>query len=678
MKKDYWYLPFLALAMVISFYIRVINPWNDVFTWTVKLSGNDPWYYYRLIENCIRNFPNRIWFDSFTNYPYGTYTHFGPFLVYFSSLIAIAFGEVHGEALRSILVFIPAIAGILITLPMFLFSSQVFNKRVGVISSLLIAMIPGQFLQRSILSFNDHHCWETFWMITTLAFYVYALNVWRSSKDPFKDRKAILSAILSGIAYGMFLDTWAPSFIFAMILTMFVVISLIFEKFIDTRYLIEVTMITVAVASILYLPFAFETPYYSTTHYSPFQLVILLGCLTLLFVFKMVKYLKPYRKLRELTYPLTFIILTLISIGILAVFAPQVLNMIIGVTGVIQPKAGALTIAEVQPFFFTGGTFSLAPAWFHFGMTFFFGFFGFLYLCYLLYRERDARLLLVLMWCIILFIALCGQNRFAYYFALVCAVTSAVVLDFLLDKLNFYECIVKYIQGKRTSSFRLILSIIIIALLFYPTLSMAKDQSRYVGGINREWWDALTWLKNNTPDGNYEEYFYHLYEPSRNSTYNYPFKTYGVMSWWDYGHWIEAIAHRMPNANPFQQGIGNKYNKNPGASWFFTAFDENESEFVAESLNVKYVISDVEMLTGKFYAMATWAEGSLEKAGRNYYEGSWLVYVSQYGIGLAPTIYDVPPNARIVGSLNVPNENCLKQQRQRYTCWTALDFHITD
>ncbi|RLI85833.1 MAG: hypothetical protein DRP01_05370, partial [Archaeoglobales archaeon] len=79
MRKDYWHIPFLALAMIISFYIRVINPWNDVFTWTVKLSGNDPWYYYRLIENCIANFPNRIWFDPFTNYPHGTYTHFGPF-----------------------------------------------------------------------------------------------------------------------------------------------------------------------------------------------------------------------------------------------------------------------------------------------------------------------------------------------------------------------------------------------------------------------------------------------------------------------------------------------------------------------------------------------------------------------------------------------------------------------
>ena len=665
MRKDYWHIPFLALAMIISFYIRVINPWNDVFTWTVKLSGNDPWYYYRLIENCIANFPNRIWFDPFTNYPHGTYTHFGPFLVYLSSILAILTGNVHGESLRSVLIFIPALSGILIALPMYLLSSQVFNRKVGVISALLIVMIPGQFLQRSILSFNDHHCWEAFWMVTTLALYVYAIN-------KYSDKRTLMPAIFAGIAYGMYLDTWAPSFIFAIFLTLFVVLSIILERFLDTRGLIDVTIVTIAVAAILYIPFAFKAPF-STIFYSPLQLIVLVGCLIMLAIFKIVERAKLYEKLgvkEELAHPLTFLIIVAISIGILYMFAPQILNMIIGVTGVVRPKGGALTIAEVQPFFFRGGVFNLAPAWFHFGMTFFFGFLGFLYMLYILYRERDAKYLLIILWCIVLFIALWGQNRFAYYFALVCAVTSALILDLILEKLKFYDEIVRYFEGKKGSSTRLILSVIIIILLFYPTYSLAKDQSRYVGGINREWWDALTWLKNNTPDGNYEEYFYHLYEPSRNSTYNYPFKTYGVMSWWDYGHWIEAIAHRMPNANPFQQGIGNKYNKNPGASWFFTAFDENESEFVAERLNVKYVISDVEMLTGKFYAMATWAEGSLEKAGRNYYEGSWLVYVSQYGIGLAPTIYDVPPNARIVGSLNVPNENWFKT--------TEAKLHLLD
>ncbi len=654
--KKYWPLPFLISAMIVSLYLRVLNPWKSVFTWTVRLGGNDPWYYYRLIENCIHNFPNRIWFDPFTNYPFGTFTHFGPFLVYFSSIMAIATGNLEGEALRSVLAFIPTIAGTLAVLPMYLLTSQAFNKRVGVISAILIAIIPGQYLQRSILGFNDHHCWETFWMITTLALYIYALKIWR--EFDFSLKRKIAMAILAGIAYGMYLDTWAPSFVFAMFLTMFVAISLILERYLNTDGLIEVTSITLAVATLLYLPFAFKTPFFSTTHYTPFQISILIGCLVLLGIFRLIKHLKPYYSrigIKEnLAYPLIFIVMVVISIVVLALFSPQVLNMIIGITGVIKPRGGALTIAEVQPFFFMGGEFSLAPAYIHFGMTFFFGFFGFLYLFYMFYRKREPIILLILLWSVVMFIALWGQNRFAYYFALICAVTAGLILDLLLERLKFYDLIIK---GKLNYT-KIVLSIILIILLIYPTFSLANEQSRYAGGPNKEWWEALTWLKNNTEDGNYDDYYYKIYEPSENlrEKYSYPFKTYGVMSWWDYGHWIEAIAHRMPNANPFQQGIGNKYNEVPGASWFFTAFNENESEYVARSLNVKYVISDVEMLTGKYYAMAVWAEGSLENASKIYYDGYWYVYATPYGLGLAPTIYDVPPNSKIVGTLNVPSE----------------------
>ncbi len=676
--RRYWPLPFLITAMIISAYLRILNPWNGVFTWTVRLGGNDPWFYYRLIENCVHNFPNRIWFDPFTNYPYGTFTHFGPFLVYFSSILAIATGHLKGEALRSVLAFIPTISGILAVLPMYLLTSRVFNRRVGVISAILIAIIPGQYLQRSILGFNDHHCWETFWMITTLALYVYALNFWRSLDYPLKSRKAIISAILAGIAYGMYLDTWAPSFVFAMFLTTFVAIALIFERYIDTKGLIEVTAITVAVASLLYLPFAFKTPFFSTTHYSPFQLLILLGCLVLLGVFKVVEFLKPHYArfgIREhLAYPTTFVVLVFLSVVVLAILAPQVLRMIVGVTGVIQPKGGALTIAEVQPFFFMGGSFSLAPAYIHFGMTFFFGFFGFLYLCYLLYKRREPNLLLIVLWSVVMFIALWGQNRFAYYFALVCAVTSGLILDAILEKLRFYEFLQNAVNGKSRgiSYTKVAISLILIVVLIYPTFALANDQSRYTGGPNKEWWNALTWMKNNTPDGNYDDYYYQLYKPSQNLSkpYPYPFKTYGVMSWWDYGHWIEAIAHRMPNANPFQQGIGNKYNRVPGASWFFTAFNESESEYVAKVLNVKFVVSDVEMLTGKYYAMAVWAEGSLKRASEIYYDGYWFVYATPYGLGIAPNQDEVPLNARIVGTILIPSE--------RWFETTEAKLHLLD
>ncbi len=665
MKERYWYIPFLIAAILISVYIRVINPWNNVFVWTVKFGGNDPWYYYRLIENCLHNFPNRIWFDPFTNYPFGTYTHFGPFLVYFSVILIKIFGLNDPESIKSLLAFIPVIGGTLIIMSTYLFSSSVFNRKVGVISALLISMIPGQFLHRSVLGFNDHHIWEVFWLVTTLGLYVYTVKIWEREENPVKSRNAIFYSILTGISYGFLLYTWAPSFIFAPFIVSFIFIAMLFKKFLkigDINNLIYVTVIMLSVSSILYVPFI-KTPYFGTNYYSPLQLLVLLGCIGLLAVFWTINLLKErtfFKGREEHLFPATLIAVVIVSVGVLAILAPQIYYSLYSVIGVIRPKGGALTIAEVQPFFTMYGEFSLAPAWIHFSMTFIFGFFGFIYLIYKIYRERDVNHVLVFLWSLTMFIALCGQNRFAYYFAPVCAVLSALITDRILEYLKFYDFISNLKSKKvKISWSKIILSILIIVILFYPTISMANEQSKVAGGIGKEWYDALVWLRENTADGFYDEYYYELYEPSKNVSepYHYPAKTYGVMSWWDYGHWIEAIGHRMPNANPFQQGIGAKYSRIPGASWFFTAYNESEAEYIAESLNVKYVISDVEMLTGKFFAIAVWAEGSLEKASSIYYSGPWYIYSTPSGIGIAPTIYDIPMNAKIIGTISIPSEN---------------------
>ena len=37
--------------------------------------------------------------------------------------------------------------------------------------------------------------------------------------------------------------------------------------------------------------------------------------------------------------------------------------------------------------------------------------------------------------------------------------------------------------------------------------------------------------------------YYAIYDKS---TFTYPNTSYGVMSWWDYGHLITYIAHRIP------------------------------------------------------------------------------------------------------------------------------------
>jgi len=105
-----------------------------------------------------------------------------------------------------------------------------------------------------------------------------------------------------------------------------------------------------------------------------------------------------------------------------------------------------------------------------------------------------------------------------------------------------------------------------------------------------------------------------IYNPQ---TFRYPAEAYGVMSWWDYGHMITYIAKRIPNANPFQAGVTGP----TGSANFFMSLSEDEGNQVLDRAKTRYIITDIEMDTGKFWAMATWYNTS---AGANPYQMTLL------------------------------------------------------
>jgi dolichyl-diphosphooligosaccharide--protein glycosyltransferase len=125
------------------------------------------------------------------------------------------------------------------------------------------------------------------------------------------------------------------------------------------------------------------------------------------------------------------------------------------------------------------------------------------------------------------------------------------------------------------------------------------------------WSDSLDWMSNNTavegqyanPDGEPIEYYGSF---DRADDYDYPNGAYGVMSWWDYGHWITVEGERIPVANPFQQQA-------TAAAKFLTAQSENQSAEVLADIDeddakTRYVMVDWKMaetetqVGGKFFA----------------------------------------------------------------------------
>ncbi len=104
--------------------------------------------------------------------------------------------------------------------------------------------------------------------------------------------------------------------------------------------------------------------------------------------------------------------------------------------------------------------------------------------------------------------------------------------------------------------------------------------------------------------------YYGTYEYT--DDFDYPDGAYGVMSWWDYGHWITVLGERIPNANPFQGGATEAAN-------YLLAEDEQQAESVLTSMGDDGEGADTAVdwsmaetngnLNGKFFAPATFADG---------------------------------------------------------------------
>jgi len=156
---------------------------------------------------------------------------------------------------------------------------------------------------------------------------------------------------------------------------------------------------------------------------------------------------------------------------------------------------------------------------------------------------------------------------------------------------------------------------VIFFLVFFPNIGKAQALASQLPLIDHAWYSSLLWLKDSTPEPfDDPDSYYELYEPpSPGESFKYPETAYGVLSWWDYGHWITRIAHRMPISNPFQAGASQ-------VARFFTAQDEDSANQMMDKLGSKYVIIDYQMPTTKFYAMPEWTGSSSDQFYEVYYQ----------------------------------------------------------
>jgi dolichyl-diphosphooligosaccharide--protein glycosyltransferase len=642
-KEDIISLIIVSVAFFVALSIR-IRPADSVFlpNGFVRFS-NDPLYHMRMVEVLLHNYPQGMFYNPLTNYPHGAFIHFGPLFDHMIAITAlvIGLGNPSTELLNTIGAYFPTVLGALLVFPMYFLGKYLKDRKTGVIAAILISITPGQFLNRSMIIFTDHHVAEALFSTLFILFFMLAmiqakkgnLSVKMLQERDKQTTKPLVYAILAGVMYAAYQLTWAGAPLFGMIIVIFAAIQYSIDHVNNrsTDYLGIVGIVTFMVGLLLVLPFIHFNMGVSIYYYSWFHLLSAMAAMAAFVYMSLVHKELNRRKLNPLYYPIVLLVTIVVALIALRIVSPSVYYMIIATPAAIfkVQTGGFSTVGEVSSIFYSGGSFTLSSVWYNFAMGFFISLIAMFMLLYSVKKDKRPEELLVLVWTFIMLLAIYGQNRFAYYYAINVALLSGYFAAKVLDMVGWkkveaaYHDKVKSIGeipqfiSKNVKVAHLLTIFMLLLLVVYPSYSLAMEQSQYASGANGYWLESLFWMRDNTPDPGMD--FLKIYEaPESGERFDYPDSAYGVMSWWDYGHEIEAIARRLPNANPFQAGIGGRStsineDNRPGAAPFFTAPSEEEATAVLEAIHpdpdkaaARYIISDVEMATGKFYAMTAW------------------------------------------------------------------------
>ena len=174
----------LAIFIGVALYFRIALPYHSVFSgdW-IKFTGIDAYYHMRLVDNMLHHFPHSIAFDPYTFYPHGSIVSWPPLFDWLlAGSILLADWILPIDNIKDLVgVYFPAILGALIIIPVYFIGRTMFNRWVGVSAAALIAVLPGEFLGRSLLGFTDHHIAEV--LFTTLTILFLALSLKHARKE---------------------------------------------------------------------------------------------------------------------------------------------------------------------------------------------------------------------------------------------------------------------------------------------------------------------------------------------------------------------------------------------------------------------------------------------------------------------------------------------------------------
>lgn len=602
-------LVWLAAILVVAAGLRVWAPWDDVLgTGRVNFLETDAWYHVRLVENQVRNFPHRVTLDPYAS-PGGQYVAVAPLL---DTVIATAVVVTQGrhasvDYIERVAALVPAVVGVLAVVAVWALATIAFDRRAGLIAGLLAAILPGHFLDRTLVGFVDHHALEVLLAFATLA----ALALGTSGQEGTSRQEStsrrstllstsnllstsdLLPAAAAGVLLGLYLLAWASGSYFVAILAGWIVLAALMcnpERAIASA---KIAAITASVA--LLIVWVFQDP--ALFRYNT-QIASLAGLLaaSLAVLFLARRFAIAIAALALVT--------AVLVIGAW-IFVPSLVQQVTIDLNRFRPDPTRMAVLEARPLFLYSGNWDWWQPWIFFRSGFYAGAIAVIALAVTVWRSRRADHLLIVCFTLANFAATVGQNRFGYYLVPATAVVCGWLATRILDWGGVPHADNPNPPARTLIPFQRELAVIVVAgAIVAPNIVTAAVTTTRVGGMSEYWFNAMQWLRDNTPEpfGSADHYLAR-YDGTG------PPASFSVMNWWDQGYWIVQTAHRVPVANPTQGAA-------PVAARFFTETDEATALALLTEQRARFVLVDWELpfregssgsLAGRFQNLADWA-----------------------------------------------------------------------
>jgi dolichyl-diphosphooligosaccharide--protein glycosyltransferase len=641
----------LALVFLLSLILRIAVPWDHVFSGTwIKFTDNDAYFYVRLLDNLARPFPSLGGLDPYYIYPDGIGLGGRPlFFVYLMGFIAwlLGGGTPSQHTVDLVGVLFPAVTGALLVFPVFLIGRAAFNKWAGLVAAGFIALMPGEFLVRTLLGNTDSHALEI--LLSTLFMLFLLLSV-KSGKalDGMPDRaglkkfaRPLIYGALAGLSLGFYLLSWAGALLFVFISFTWLALQFIADYLCGrpSGYLAVTGLSTFIVALLMSLTMPGATMTWISLAVAALSSLALAALSALM---RKGRLAAPY-------YPLTAVTLAGAGLWVAFIISPQFMGAALNtLTNFFSWTAGA-GIAETQPLLIQQGSFTFALVWGNYTAASVMALAALSIVIYRAFRRGEPEILLLVVWSIVALLSALAMRRFAYYLAINAAVLAGYTGWLVLSLCGLSEGgsiaaplpADKKGKGKkgvrkrqRAGNIALMaagIAAVAFAVIYPNTGPLPGGDKPFFDVATRAlytpsnaWCQSMDWLRDQTEqpfreDGYYYDYYGAL--PGKTAVYS-------VLCWWDYGYWVTRIGQRVPLSNPGSAQVGEQM--------YFTASGGQEAAQFSAAWNMRYVVVNDYMVNWNT-GFRVIASDAYQKAAK-YFE----VYYRLQKDKLAPTLLYYP------------------------------------